>query len=82
MPKGFGVSPLTNTIYYGTQDPKRNVWTGKKEDVTDEAVKAVFIWFMGKMEEGNEECYSVTFPNTGYILTMYKSEEPADSDEE
>lgn len=80
MPKDFGVSPITNTIYYGTQDPKKNVWTGKKEDVTEEAIKAVFMWFMGNME-GNEE-YGITFPNTGYTLTMHKSEESTDSDEE
>lgn len=30
MAKGFGVSPITNTIYYGTQDPKKHMWIGKK----------------------------------------------------
>ena len=35
MAKGFGVSPITNTIYYGTQDTEKHMWTGKKEDVTD-----------------------------------------------
>lgn len=38
MAKGFGVSPITNTIYYGTQDPVKHIWTGKKEDVTDGAI--------------------------------------------
>ena len=41
MTKGFGVSPITNTIYDGTQDPVKHIWTGKKEDVTDMAIKAV-----------------------------------------
>ena len=54
MAKGFGVSPLTNTIYYGTQNKEKNMWTGKKEDVTDGAIRAVFEWFIGNME-GNEE---------------------------
>ena len=31
MAKGFGVSPITNTIYYGTQDPVKHIWTGKKK---------------------------------------------------
>ena len=53
MAKGFGVSPITNTIYYGTQDPEKHMWTGKKEDVTDGAIAAVYEWFMGNME-GNE----------------------------
>ena len=47
MSKGFGVNPITNTIYYGTQDTQRNIWTGKKEDVTDGAIGAVFEWFIG-----------------------------------
>lgn len=68
MPKGFGVSPITNRIYYGTQNPKRNMWTGKKEDVTDGAIGAVFEWFIGNMEE-NEE-YSITYPSTGFELVM------------
>ena len=36
MAKGFVVSPITNTIYYGTQNPEKHMFTGKKEDVTDE----------------------------------------------
>lgn len=68
MAKGFGVSPITNTIYYGTQDPEKHIWTGKKEDVTDAAIGAVYEWFMGNMD-GNEE-YSITYPNTGFELVM------------
>lgn len=30
MAKGFGVSPITNTIYYGTQNKEKHMWTGKK----------------------------------------------------
>ena len=68
MAKGFGVSPITNTIYYGTQDPVKHMWTGKKEDVTDGAIGAVYEWFMGNME-GNEE-YSITYPSTEFELVM------------
>ena len=68
MAKGFGVSPLTNTIYYGTQDTKKQIFTGKKEDVTNEVIGAVFEWFIGNME-GNEE-YSITYPSTDYELVM------------
>lgn len=41
MSKGFGVSPITNTIYYGTQNKENHMWTGKKEDVTADAIAAV-----------------------------------------
>ena len=72
MAKGFGVSPITNTIYYGTQNTEKNVWTGKKEDVTDAAIAAVYSWFMGNME-GHEE-YSITFPSTEFELVMRRKQ--------
>ena len=68
MAKGFGVSPITNTIYYGTPNPEKQMWTGKKEDVTNEAIAAVFEWFIGNMD-GNEE-YSITYPSAGFELVM------------
>ena len=68
MAKGFGVSPITNTIYYRIQDTEKHMWTGKKEDVTDGAIAAVYEWFIGNME-GNEE-YSITYPSTEFELVM------------
>ena len=70
MTKGFGVSPITNTIYYGTQDIEKHMWTGKKEDVTDGAIRAVFEWFIGNMD-GNEE-YSIAYPSSEFELVMRK----------
>ena len=72
MAKGFGVSPITNTIYYGTLDPVKHMWTGKREDVTDGAIAAVFEWFMGNMEESEE--YSITYPSTEFELVMRRKE--------
>ena len=69
MAKGFGVSPITNTIYYGTQDPTKYMWTGKKKDVTDAVITVVYEWFMGNMDNGLEE-YSITYPNTEFELVM------------
>lgn len=34
MAKDFGVSPITNTIYYGTVNKEKHMFTGNKEDVT------------------------------------------------
>ena len=70
MTKGFGVSPITNTIYYGTQDTEKHMWTGKNEDVTDGAIRAVFEWFIGNMD-GNEE-YSIAYPSSEFELVMRK----------
>ena len=69
MAKGFGVSPITNTIYYGMQDPVKHMWIGKKEDVTNEAIAAVYEWFIGNMEDDMEEYY-ITYPSTEFELVM------------
>lgn len=68
MSKGFGVSPLTNTIFYGKQNKEKNMFTGEKKDVTDDVIAAVFQWFIGNME-GNEE-YSIKYPSTDFELVM------------
>lgn len=68
MAKGFGVSPITNTIYYGTLNKEKHMWTGKKEDVTDDAIAAVFEWFMGNMEGAVE--YVISYPSTEFELVM------------
>lgn len=48
------------------------MFTGIKEDVTDDAIKAVFEWFIGNMK-GNDE-YMITFKNTPYELVMIRKE--------
>lgn len=70
--KGFGVSPITNTIFYGTQDTEKHMWIGQKTDVTDDVIAAVYEWFMGNMEdsEGKKEEYQITYPDTGFELVM------------
>lgn len=70
--KGFGVSPITNTIYYGTQDTEKHMWVGQKKDVTDDTISAVFQWFIGNME-GKKE-FSITFPSVDFELVMRKKE--------
>ena len=66
--KRTGVSPLTNRIYYGTQDTDKHMWIGQKTDITDSAIASVFEWFMANME-GKQE-YSIAYPNTGFELVM------------
>lgn len=39
--KTMGASPLTGQIFQGTLNTEKSMWVGKKEDVTDQAVKAV-----------------------------------------
>ena len=73
MKKGFGVSPITNTIYYGQIDKEKGMFIGDKEDVTDDVIAAVFEWFMGNME-GRKTEYVITYKNTKYELAMRKRE--------
>ena len=70
--KGFGVSPITNRIYYGTLDTDKHMWIGQKTDVTDDAIAGVYEWFMGNMEDsdGKNEEYSITYPSTEFELVM------------
>lgn len=70
--KGFGVSPITNTIYYGVQDTEKHMFVGQKTDVTDDVIAAVYEWFMGNMEDSEckKEEYQITYPNTEFELVM------------
>lgn len=69
---GFGVSPLTNTIFYGMQDTEKHMFVGDKKNVTDEVIASVYEWFMGNMEDSNgkKEEYSITYPSTEFELVM------------
>lgn len=74
MSKVMGVSPISDIIYYG--NVKNGMWQGKKEDVTDEAIKAVFEWFMHKVDnlEDDKNCFEIRFGDLPYVLRMKKEE--------
>jgi len=59
--KGFdmniGVSPITNTIYAGrSKDNGDGIkeWVGEKQDITDEAIRAVFDWFINNLRQTSQ----------------------------
>lgn len=70
--KGLGVSPITNRIFYGTQNTDKNMWVGQKVDVTESAIAAVYEWFMAHMNDTDKpvEEYSITYPSTDFELVM------------
>lgn len=72
--KGFGVSPITNKIFYGIKDTDKCAWVGTKTDVTEDAISAVFSWFVENMKgkNGNRTEYGITYPDTDYELVMRK----------
>lgn len=84
MSKTMGVSPITDTIFYGIV--KDNKWVGKREDVTNMAIGAVFEWFMKKLEREQEgdadvESYQIRFPTVPYVLEMRKEEKGEEANE-
>lgn len=71
--KKMGVSPVTNTIYYGNVNEEKGLWVGEKKDVTDMAIVAVFEWFMNQMD-GKEE-FGISYPDVpGFKLKMTRDE--------
>lgn len=65
----IGVSPITNTIFAGNAKQNKNgfmEWT-KKEDVTDEAIKAVFEWFMNNSKSAGGSVYQISFKGHGVL---------------
>ena len=78
MAKKLLVSDISNTIYLANAKPMKDnptlfVATGEKQDFTDEAIKAVFQWFMNNHKENEpNEAFEVTFKSSPYILRMVK----------
>jgi hypothetical protein len=68
MPKQIVVTALGNKIEYATTNGKGLI-TGKREDVTDEAIKAVFQHLKEEHKRNNkdEESFGYGFEGLGEI---------------
>ena len=66
----IGTSQITNTIYAGnTRISKKDgeeLWT-KKEDVTDDAIRAVFEWFMNNSKNDGDNIYQISYKGFGTL---------------
>ena len=65
----IGTSPISNRIYAGKTRTLKNGtenWTSK-EDVTDEAIAAVFQWFMNNSKDEGNMCYEIGFEGHGTL---------------
>lgn len=77
MKKRLMVAPLTGNIYLTAVKPTGTGHfqsVGQKEDYTDEAVRAVFEWFMHHAEKTGH--YDITFEGSGWTLSMDKEATP------
>lgn len=68
MPKQIVVTALGNEIEYATTNGKGLI-TGKRENITDEVIKAVFQHLMTEHERNNkgEESFGYGFKGLGEI---------------
>ena len=57
--KRMGVSPVTNTIYYGKMNNKGE-FVSDQTDVTKMAIASVFQWFLNQMD-GRDE-FALSYP--------------------
>ena len=73
MPNAIEFSSLTDTIYMGTSKKAKNGlyhWQGKKTDVTQDAIRAVFHYMYSKAEETGY--YEITLPKYGSMSLTRK----------
>lgn len=77
--KRMMVTDITHTIYYGNVKDMGNKTyqqIGKREDVTDEAIRAVFEWFMKNFQDNEpNEVFEVRYKDIPYVLSMTKESE-------
>ena len=69
MPEYHVGNSVFNNIYAGTLNKDKTKWVNKS-DVTNEAIAAVFEWFMTHMEEEDIEEHSITYPSSEFELVM------------
>lgn len=71
-----GLSPLTNRIYCGKSDRRTPNTLIGKEDVTSDALRAVFGWLVSYYEhaESGEELI-VEVPDTDYEIVVRKKKQ-------
>ncbi|EAB5646390.1 hypothetical protein G3755_001778 [Salmonella enterica] len=65
--KTMGASPLTGQIFQGTLNTKKGMWVGKKEDVTEQAVKAVAEHLMIKKQK-----YAYVVKDGKYLILSHQ----------
>ena len=75
----IGTSPLTNKIYAGKSKDIGNgthQWVGAKYDITEDAIRAVFEWFMQNHKKNEPSAaFEIRFSGCAYVLTMTKDED-------
>jgi hypothetical protein len=71
MPKQIVVTALGNRIEYATTNGKGLI-TGKREDITDEAISAVFTYLEKEFQRKNKEgkAFGTNFGELGKLMYL------------
>ena len=78
LTKRLMLSNLTNKIVLtkvrqDKNNPYLYIATGEKQDYTDEAIRAVFQWFINNFEMKKDNvAFEIRFPDCPYVLAMTK----------
>ena len=68
--KRLMVSPITNTIYLtNVKELKDGVFvgTGEKQDYTNEAIAAVYEWFLNHAKESEDGVYRIKYGENPWL---------------
>lgn len=70
--KKLVTTPLTNTIWWATVNEENGIITGNKEDVTDNAIDAVFQYLVGLegFDEKGFAGYEIPKKNSDEVVTL------------
>ena len=72
----LGVSPIDGTIYAGKLNKDKTMWVGDKQDVTEDAVRAVFEKMMNESKEKDGGIITYSYKGFGTMTyTPAKNEE-------
>lgn len=76
MSKRMVVGSIDNRIWYGNVKDNGTYYTmpGKREDVTDEAIRAVFEWMLQNLHE-NADSFQIRYPSVKAVMEIRKEQE-------
>lgn len=76
------VSDITDTIYLANAKPVKGSAdlfevVGEKQDYTDEAIKAVYQWFLNKCQESETKFFQIRFGSKPWLTMDMRNTEEA-----
>lgn len=75
MNKRMMVGSIDNRIWYGVVKDHGAYYTmpGKREDVTDEAIRAVFEWMLQNLKD-EADCFQIRYPSSDAVMEIRREQ--------